>query len=101
MAIDDVSILTDTKSDSVRADAWMVFPNPTQGQIGIQLPAGNHEMVAVAVFDPSGKQLLAREFVGIGADAAIDLDLSGLSGGLYFIRIRSGESSYVARVVRW
>lgn len=75
-----------------------IFPNPTQGQLHIQLPA-NKPIDHIIVRNMQGQQLYQAQFA---FDNSLEhrLDLSNLPDGMYFVQIQSGNETGVARVVK-
>jgi hypothetical protein len=70
-------------------DALVLFPNPTSG--GTVKLSFNHMpngVYRVAVIDASGKTLSSQDVTySLGAFAYLPIDVSQLSGGIYFIRV--------------
>ncbi len=75
-----------------------IFPNPTQGQLNIQMPA-NKSIDQLIVRNLQGQQLYQARFT---FDNSIEhsLDLSNFPAGMYFVQIRSGSETGVVRVVK-
>ncbi|WP_116105950.1 T9SS type A sorting domain-containing protein [Lewinella sp. IMCC34191] len=73
-----------------------VFPNPTGGRLELRLPGElSSRIIRIGVFDAAGHQVRDRENV------AGDIDLTGLPGGLYHLRLMTDSGqSLVARVVK-
>jgi hypothetical protein len=98
-------IYTVTSSDGLITQEWMVtvevgiilsltqtqdlsiFPNPTSGILNIQQP-GQNKLNEVLIFDSTGKKWLQAT---ITPDRH-KLDLNNLPAGLYWIRLRNGET---------
>ncbi len=70
-------------------DAFVLFPNPAAG--GTVKLSFNHVpngVYTVALIDAAGKTLSSQEVTySLGAFAYLPIDVSHLSGGVYFIRI--------------
>jgi hypothetical protein len=69
------------------------IPNPTKGKITI-LGGEENERLVTTVFDITGKYLL-NEFTLTSSQR--EIDLSGLSAGVYIVTIR-GEQGSIKRV---
>ena len=72
-----------------------VWPNPCTDVLTVELasPAG----ASVSLFDLSGREVLAS---GMTPGQSLELDLSGLPGGMYTIVCSTASSSFSSRFVR-
>ncbi len=66
-----------------------VFPNPSHGIV--QIDSGNVDVVAVKVYDISGKLL-------IDTNAAL-VDLSNLESGIYIVNIATEKTTYSKKII--
>jgi len=73
-----------------------VYPNPAREKVIISIEKLNNETVNVAVFDLQGKQVLSQEVLSQGS--LVNVDLSDLSTGLYFVHVQ-GKDFTVSRKV--
>jgi CotH kinase protein/Lamin Tail Domain/Secretion system C-terminal sorting domain len=71
--------------DPLTQDAFRIFPNPTTGLCNIT-SEGASQLHHVEVTDAQGRMIVQQN----AADQSVQLDLSALNGGLYFIRINQG-----------
>ncbi|MCB0707072.1 MAG: choice-of-anchor I family protein [Saprospiraceae bacterium] len=93
-----VEICTGT-SEEIAGATLTVFPNPTSGQIYLQMEGGIAGDYKVEVINLNG-QILLEQVVGVFASAElIPLDLTNLSSGMYIIRIASNEG-YLSQKLR-
>jgi hypothetical protein len=69
------------------------FPNPSADVLYTDLP-DEMEGVQITIFDVQGRVKLRQFYVPGG------LDISGLSSGLYMIRVQMGEVSFSERIVK-
>ncbi len=79
-----------------------IFPNPVKDKLTIDLDINKKDQYRVDIFDQSGKQvkLSSIHFLENGS-RSIDLDLSKLPFGLYFIRISNSEDNYItSRIIK-
>lgn len=70
-----------------------IYPNPTDGNIFIQL-AGENQNIQLAVLDASGKLILQRD----GISNTETIDMSAYADGVYFIRIKT-DAGIVTRQI--
>lgn len=61
-----------------------VYPNPTTGLISVE--AGDNEIETVSIYDILGKEVLR-------SNKSIDIDVSGLSKGVYLLKTNNGRLS--------
>ncbi|MFN4253894.1 MAG: T9SS type A sorting domain-containing protein [Saprospiraceae bacterium] len=74
------------------ADGFEIFPNPTSGMVTLLLPDDNP--TDVELVDATGRRVLRTS-----GSAGIDMDLSGLPNGFYWLKIQHGGTSAVKSLV--
>jgi hypothetical protein len=80
------------------ADDVQVFPNPsTDGNVSIRLN-GPKRQVQVDVLDTQGRLVHSSGFALNGKSDVVQLDLTGLSTGLYSVQLTSGAERHSHRV---
>ncbi|MFY8132270.1 MAG: T9SS type A sorting domain-containing protein, partial [Bacteroidia bacterium] len=65
-----------------------VYPNPTSGQVYVNLPNGATQEVMVQVMDASGRVVRTAQLSN--NQNAVEFDLSGMASGLYLVRLNQG-----------
>lgn len=73
------------------------LPNPTSGDLFIQMPNVSYKDLAITIHDAQGK-LIDLEVASLSSENH-RLDLSDLAGGVYFVRIRLDDRVATKRVV--
>jgi hypothetical protein len=73
-----------------------LYPNPTHGALTLEL-TDTQVAASVILTDATGREWLRREDI---RQAQSTLDVSELSAGIYFARVRQGLQQQVIRVVR-
>lgn len=63
-----------------------VYPNPAQQSLNVNI-SGNNEKKEIAVFDINGKMVMKQPVI----QAATQLNLSRIAGGMYYLKIMSAE----------
>jgi hypothetical protein len=67
------------------------YPNPTSGDFNINLSSAEDAHVKINVIDISGRELISK-YVSIDKGAnTINIDVSGLSKGSYFVRVMTNS----------
>jgi hypothetical protein len=72
---------------------WSVYPNPVSDYLYIENADYNNDVLA-QLTDNSGKTIL-----NINLDGQNTIDLSGFNNGTYFLRLISGNESYVETII--
>ena len=78
------------------SQAVAVYPNPFTDQVKVSLKNAG-ETIHVLVYDQLGKLLYEKT---VQQQDELDLDLSGLSAGIYFINVYSGNNQYVQKLIK-
>ena len=74
-----------------------VYPNPTQGQVRVELPvAADEAPFTYAVYTPAGSVILT----GASFEGAVNLDFSGQPTGIYFVSLSNATASYSLQIVK-
>lgn len=76
-----------------------LFPNPTEGLVTIKSDETTGGKVSLQVVDVTGKELLSRIDDDMKQGKEIQLDLSQLPKGIYFLNIESGANTLQHKVV--
>lgn len=80
--------LGSTEAGKNSANAFTVFPNPTNGKVTISLDQESTEPHTLFVFNLNGKVIRQNIFIG----SQINLDLSNIAKGMYMIKIQNDEN---------
>ncbi len=74
-----------------------VYPNPTSGQVYVNLPNGATQEVMVQVMDASGR--VVRTAPLSNNQNAVEFDLSGMASGLYLVRLNQGNETKTVKLM--
>ena len=77
-------------------ELYRIFPVPTSGFIRIEIPVNNCE---IAILDGQGTEIYKKEHSNVPS-TGINLDLSEFKKGIYFIRIKTGDTILVRKLVK-
>lgn len=73
---------------------FVMYPNPTNSQLNIVLDnSTSHDQVVVEIMNVTGKTIIQNQLT----NPKSLLDLSGLSSGIYFVRLRGSSTSLGSR----
>jgi hypothetical protein len=74
---------------------FLVFPNPTYGQLNIQFGSA-YSNVHVIVRNPLGQQILNKNYTSTGS---LNLTIDG-DAGIYFVEIKGNDRQAVLKVIK-
>jgi endoglucanase len=89
--------LNDPSASSLNVQA---VPNPFNTQLTINLTMNTTEMVEVALYDITGKQvaILKNGMMAAGANV-IDWKPAGLTAGVYFLQVKTNDALLTKKVI--
>jgi hypothetical protein len=76
-----------------------VYPNPVSSRLTVNGGANQIKPADIAVFDLQGKRYAVNGIRQVNV-SQVELDLSGLSNGVYMIRVQTGDQPQVFRVIK-
>jgi gingipain R len=83
------------------AEEVFLYPNPSNGQVNLHLPATEDEEIRLIIEDMGGRIVLSERLTPQDvASHIIPIDGSGWSEGMYFVRIMANGRSTCLRLVR-
>ncbi len=68
------------------------YPNPADGNITVGFISGTPGKISIQITDVSGRELLRFNRNSVNGGNEVELDISSLESGMYFIRLSSGEA---------
>jgi CHRD domain/Secretion system C-terminal sorting domain len=77
-----------------------VNPNPTQGNIKVQIENIHTDYLQLRVVDIMGKTIYSTVSDQISGTFNADIDLSNLANGIYFLNITDGKSTATRRLIK-
>lgn len=77
-----------------------IFPNPTQDQLHVDILSKGAEEVNVRLLSVAGQEVLRKKYrLNEGANR-LDLSLTGLSNGIYFLQVDGKTQTLRGKVIR-
>lgn len=76
-----------------------IFPNPSAGNFILNFSGTPGELTNITVFNVQGKMVEERNIPATGKTQSERFDLSGLSRGLYYIRLRTASSLQTQKLI--
>ncbi len=77
-----------------------IFPNPTNSIITLNYSGFNSDRVKIEIMDISGRVIKEELILNATQANRMDLDLSDLSNGVYFLSIQDGENRKVEKIIK-
>jgi len=78
-----------------------IFPNPASDEVNISVLTQTATSAHVSLLNITGSVMLERDFELIEGSNLMKLDLSGMVGGIYLVKVeQNGETSYSRLVIR-
>ncbi|MFM9944640.1 MAG: alkaline phosphatase PhoX [Bacteroidia bacterium] len=78
-----------------------LYPNPTSGNTTLSINLENEENLEIMVIDVLGKEVTpAISKISASGETSLTLNTSGLSTGLYFVKITTSNTIYVTRLLK-
>lgn len=93
LEVDGVLSVDDVGIDNV----FTLYPNPTQGNV-ILRNGSNASLESVSLYDVNGR--LIKNFNVLQADAEVQLSLSDVASGMYFVQVVTNQGQTVKRIVK-
>jgi len=100
--IDYIIVQGTTGVDGVTGlDNVSIYPNPTQGNVTVQINEEAGQNVSVEVLDFLGRSVYTTTATSTGASQKIELNLAGLMGDqVFFIRLNVGDKSGSYKLIK-
>jgi hypothetical protein len=77
-----------------------VFPNPTEGNLNINLGDVAGDALNIEMIDVSGRVVYSKLYSNLSNGSTIQLDTENIAKGVYSIRLRSSNGEWSQRVVK-
>jgi PKD repeat protein len=88
--------LTDVSITENGAGSYLIYPNPAREEVFIK--PGIDGLVTIGILDLSGKEVLLQN-VDVNAEETIKVPLSQIEPGIYILRIDTGRSQSVRKLL--
>jgi phosphatidylserine/phosphatidylglycerophosphate/cardiolipin synthase-like enzyme len=76
-----------------------LYPNPTTGQLNLELGEEITSQTTISIYDISGKKVLTQNLMGTSVGQKRQIDLDDLVSGVYLLALQSGEKIGVQKLV--
>jgi hypothetical protein len=93
-----VDILT-AANESMSEEGIAIFPNPTSEQLYITANSAVEGVTLVSFTDLAGRLVQQNSYQSLGAGSRQQINISQLSKGVYFVKVKSAKSEHMQRLV--
>ncbi len=83
-------------SDINNQQDYIVYPNPTTGQVNIEIDNYKTNSISISVYDFSGSLILNS----VAHQSNITINLSDKASGIYFMRIFDGNNTVTKKIIK-
>lgn len=98
--IDNVNISTLTLPARLKAQGYLLYPNPFSGSFTVQHFLPPTDLRYVEVFNARGQLVYRKAFGTGGANSSEGIDLSNLASGVYTVKLGYTNKQIVERIVK-
>lgn len=96
--VQNIVLLSDVGLNLSKNGSINVYPNPTKGNLSVNLPGNNGKEITISVTNSIGKIVLQNKVVN--SSTGFDLDFKGLDNGVYFVKIIGSGFQNTVKVVK-
>lgn len=97
---DEYTITVGVEDDAYsNIDFMSVYPNPAQGTINIETELSEVSVGNIEIIDINGSTVFNESNISFGRHFKRSLDVSDISAGTYFLRIRIGDDIRISRII--
>jgi hypothetical protein len=98
---DIISSIGDSFDLSLKDKNLVVYPNPARDRLFIETGGLESGEVTIKIIDIQGRQILMKTETFSPGLASINLDISRLDKGIYFLELKSDQATRVARWIKF
>jgi hypothetical protein len=98
---DIISSIGDSFDLSLKDKNLVVYPNPARDMLFIETGGLESGEVTIKIIDIQGRQILMKTETFTPGLASINLDISRLDKGIYFLELKSDQATRVARWIKF
>jgi len=80
--------------------SFKIYPNPSSGIYTLSFQYNKPQQVNITIRDVLGRQLLDSEYRSVSGYSSIQVDISKLPDGVYFIHLRTDENAMTTKLLK-
>jgi hypothetical protein len=88
------------KGEKVEFEISALYPNPVRNGMNIDVVSAKNRNITISVTDLTGKEIKRITSAIVAGDNNIDLNVSSLAAGTYYLRITSGMETRTTRFIK-
>jgi hypothetical protein len=81
------------------SDDFIIFPNPAQQTVFIELPLNINSPIQIEILDLTGKIIIMKVEQNFHQDL-VEWDISSITPGMYFIKLQIGNKQYIKKLLK-
>lgn len=85
--------------NNLKVEQLVCYPNPASDRVKLSFNLPQPGEAEVAIYSPGGQQVHKEKLSGAEGRFGREIDLSGLSKGIYFLRIIQGNKAHTKKLV--
>lgn len=78
---------------------WKVYPVPFSDNLIIMRGENSKPVYEIEIYDLPGRMVFSRNYLNTGHDSYM-IDLTGLPSGMYYVKIKTGDSNFIRPVIK-
>lgn len=98
--LDDINIRTVTINPNLKAEGFLVTPNPTSGLVSVQFYPHPETLRSVSIYNVAGQKIAERVITGEVATNVYDFDLTLFPSGLYVVKAEFEDRVLTKKIVK-
>jgi len=95
-----VGVITSVTSQPMKENGLTIYPNPASNVVFLRLNSETIGNTSIYIIDIQGKTIINKEHNMVKGENQIDIDLNGLSQGLYILKVCDKNKTYQQRIVK-
>ena len=85
--------------EPIREPIAGIYPNPTDNVLNIEISNTGKQGVEIEILDITGKVIYQKEYKNINAHFTENIDLSGCTKGIYFVKVRLENNVSIEKLI--
>lgn len=76
-----------------------IRPNPNKGMFDIELTLNRNQICSVVILNSIGQKISENEYNAVNGVNTFKADLTGMSNGIYYVQINTGDDVFTRKVI--
>lgn len=92
-------IVSQTKLNNLNDDEIKIYPNPATNVISFKFSMPENSKIEISIYDIVGKEIYTHQNTVSTYNYEHNLDIRDFNRGVYFVKIKTGYSHYMKKIV--